>query len=154
MDEKKDGSPKPRKKASDEMVCHKKVYAKNNLKPGLLTVHCLYCCVNVGFSFLDDPETIRTCYNLFWHRKMLRDDKDETNEEEEEEGDEEEQHEDRVQQVEEEEDLDDEVVLDQDEYEEEDEYVEEEEEEEEEDEEEDEEEEEEDEEDEEDQEGS
>ena len=91
IDEKKDGSRKPRNKSSDEMVCHKKVYAHNNLKPGLLTVHCLYCCVNVGFSFLEEPETIRTCYNLFWHRKMLRDDEDETNEEEEEEGDDEEQ---------------------------------------------------------------
>ena len=89
IDEKKDGSRKPRNKASDEMVCHKKVYAHNNLKPGLLTVHCLYCCVNVGFSFLEEPETVRTCYNLFWHRKMLRGDEDETNEEEEEEGDDE-----------------------------------------------------------------
>jgi len=89
IDEKKNGSLKPRNKASDETVCHKKLYAHNNLKPGLLTVHCLYCCVNVGFSFLEEPETVRTCYNLFWHRKMLRGDEDETNEEEEPEGDDE-----------------------------------------------------------------
>jgi hypothetical protein len=71
-DETKDGSPKPRRDIAMSHVCHKKLYVRNNLKPGLLTVHCLYCCVNVGFSFLDQPETVRTCFRLFWHRKMVQ----------------------------------------------------------------------------------
>ena len=70
-DETKDGSLKSLKQISKSCVCHKKVYAHNNLKPGLLTVHCLYCCVNVGFSFLEQPETVRTCFKLFWHREMV-----------------------------------------------------------------------------------
>jgi len=70
-DETKDGSPKSLKQISKSCVCHKKVYAHNNLKPGLLTVHCLYCCVNVGFTFLEQPETVRTCFKLFWHREMV-----------------------------------------------------------------------------------
>jgi hypothetical protein len=28
----------------------------------------------VGFSFLDKPESVRTLFNMFHHRKMLRDD--------------------------------------------------------------------------------
>ena len=71
-DEKKDGSPKSVKQISKSCVCHKKVYAHNNLKPGLMTVHCMYCCVNVGFTFLDQPETVRTCFKLFWHREMVK----------------------------------------------------------------------------------
>ena len=71
-DETKDGSPKSRSQIAMSHVCHKKLYVRNNLKPGLMTVHCLYCCVNVGFSFLDQPETVRTCFKLFWYRKMVQ----------------------------------------------------------------------------------
>ena len=71
-DEKKDGRSKSLREISKSSVCNKKVYERNNLKPGLLTVHCLYCCVCVGFSFLEQPETLRTCFKLFWLRKMVR----------------------------------------------------------------------------------
>ena len=83
-DERKDGSPKSLQEISQDNVCHKKVYTRNNLKPGLLTVHCMYCSVNVGFSFLDQPESVRTCFKLFRHRKMSRGDisDDEINDEE------------------------------------------------------------------------
>jgi len=25
----------------------------------------------VGFTFLEQPETVRTCFKLFWHREMV-----------------------------------------------------------------------------------
>jgi len=71
-DEKKDGSPKTLREVAASSVCHKRLYAGKNSKHGLMTVHCMYCCQNVGFSFLDKPESVRTLFNLFHHRKMLR----------------------------------------------------------------------------------
>jgi len=73
-DEKKDGSPKTLKELAASSVCHKHLYTGKNTKHGLMTVHCMYCCQNVGFSFLDKPESVRTLFNMFHHRKMLRDD--------------------------------------------------------------------------------
>jgi hypothetical protein len=32
--------------------------------------------MNVGFSFLDTPESVRTFFNIFTHRKFLRDEID------------------------------------------------------------------------------
>jgi hypothetical protein len=32
----------------------------------------MYCCVNVGFSFLDTPESVRTFFNLVTDRRFLR----------------------------------------------------------------------------------
>ena len=71
-DEKKDGSPKTLKELAASSVCHKHLYTGKNQKHGLMTVHCMYCCQNVGFSFLDKPESVRTLHSLLRHRKMLR----------------------------------------------------------------------------------
>jgi hypothetical protein len=71
-DEDKKGSRKSVRQLAASSVCNKYLYTGKNSKPGLMTVHCMYCCVNVGFSFLDTPESVRTFFNLFTHRKFLR----------------------------------------------------------------------------------
>jgi hypothetical protein len=76
-DERRDGSRKTLREECADCVCNKHLYTGKNSNPGLLTVHCMYCCVNVGFSFLARPESVRTCFNLFWHRQMLREPRDE-----------------------------------------------------------------------------
>lgn len=75
-DEDKKGSRKSVRNLAASSVCNKYLYTGKNSKPGLMTVHCMYCCVNVGFSFLDTPESVRTFFNLFTHRKFLRTDID------------------------------------------------------------------------------
>lgn len=75
-DEDKNGSRKSLRQLAASSVCNKHLYTGKNSKPGLMTVHCMYCCMNVGFSFLDTPESVRTFFNIFTHRKFLRDEID------------------------------------------------------------------------------
>mmetsp|Transcript_67104 Transcript_67104/g.108792 ORF Transcript_67104/g.108792 Transcript_67104/m.108792 type:complete len:120 (+) Transcript_67104:2770-3129(+) len=51
-------------------VCNKKKYEANDLKPGLFLAYCHSCRLCVGWSFLDEAETVRTCYNVFKHRNF------------------------------------------------------------------------------------
>lgn len=69
-DETKDG--RLRLHVNQAKVCRKTIHAGSNLKPGLMTVYCHTCRLLVGWSLLDEPETVRTCYNVFKHRNFAK----------------------------------------------------------------------------------
>jgi hypothetical protein len=69
MDEESNGRLKTgRTRKKQDVLCTKHAPSFRSFSPGIFTVYCAGCSLMLGFSLLDQSESVRTAFEIFFCR--------------------------------------------------------------------------------------